>query len=194
MLKLKNRVSPAPLLLMLPLYTIACLPALRDYSFGLNHEQNGLPTAGGYLWADDDYCYWLNPGSQGTITYLVSIITELKSLGFDEVVFEDFYFPETSQIIFDGNKQQTLEETAQKLVTDCATDSFAVSFVSDGTWKEPTGRSRVYREDIGDAIKLLELTNNLEMENPESRLVLITNNLDTRFEVYGILRPIELAH
>ena len=32
------------------------------------------------------------------------------------------------------------------------------------------------------------------MENPEARLVLITSNLDTRFEVYGVMRPIELAH
>ena len=175
-------------------YTIARVPALRDRDYGLNNTNEGLPVSGGYLWMDEDGCYWLNPARTAIINYLSDIATELRALGFDEVVFEDFYFPETSQIIFDGNKQQTLEETAQTIVTECATDSFAVSFVSDGTWKEPTGRSRVYREDISDAIKLLELTNNLEMENPESRLVLITNNLDTRFEVYGILRPIELAH
>ena len=40
----------------------------------------------------------------------------------------------------------------------------------------------------------MELKNSLDMEDPQTRLVLITNNLDTRFEDYGILRPIELAH
>jgi hypothetical protein len=143
---------------------------------------------------DEDGCYWLNPARKAIINYLKDIATELQALGFDEVVFDEYYFPETDRIIFDGDKKQTLEETAQTLVTACATDSFAVSFVSDGSWEAPSGRSRIYRDDIGDAIKLMELTNNLTMENPESRLVLITNNLDTRFEVYSILRPIELAH
>ena len=175
-------------------YTIARVPALRDREYGLNNTNEGLPVSGGYLWMDEDGCYWLNPARKAIVNYLTDIATELRALGFDEVVFEDFYFPETDRIIFDGNKQETLEKTAQTIVTACATETFAVSFVSDGTWKEPEGRSRVYREDISDAIALMELSNNLTMENPKTRLVLITNNLDTRFEDYGILRPIELAH
>ena len=86
------------------MYAIARLPALRDYEYGLNHVSDGLPTAGGYLWADEDYCYWLNPSSQGTITYLISIVAELKALGFDEVVFDDFYFPETDKIVLTATK------------------------------------------------------------------------------------------
>jgi hypothetical protein len=175
-------------------YTIARVPALRDREYGLNNTNEGLPVSGGYLWMDEDGCYWLNPARKAIVNYLTDIATELRALGFDEVVFEDFYFPETDRIIFDGNKQETLEKTAQTIVTACATETFAVSFVSDGTWKEPEGRTRVYREDISDAIALMELSNNLTMENPKTRLVLITNNLDTRFEDYGILRPIELAH
>lgn len=175
-------------------YAIARVPALRDREYGLNNTNEGLPVSGGYLWMDEEGCYWLNPARQAIVSYLMDIATELRDLGFDEVVFDDFYFPDTSKIVFDGDKAQTLEETAQTLVNGCATQSFAVSFVSDGTWKEPEGRSRVYREDINDAIKLMELTDSLTMENPEARLVLITNNLDTRFEVYGVMRPIELAH
>jgi hypothetical protein len=124
----------------------------------------------------------------------MDIATELRALGFDEVVFDEFCFPDTTQIIFNGDKKQTLETTAQTLVTSCATDSFAVSFVSDGSWTMPTGRTRIFRDDIGDAIKLMELQSSLDMEDPQTHLVLITNNLDTRFEEYGILRPIELAH
>lgn len=175
-------------------YAIARVPALRDREYGLNNTNEGLPVSGGYLWMDEDGCYWLNPARQAIVSYLMDIATELRDLGFDEVVFDDFYFPDTSKIVFNGDKTQTLEETAQTLVNGCATQSFAVSFVSDGTWKEPEGRSRVYREDINDAIKLMELTDSLTMENPEARLVLITSNLDTRFEVYGVMRPIELAH
>ena len=175
-------------------YTIARVPALRDREYGLNNTNEGLPVSGGYLWMDSDGCYWLNPTRKAIVNYLTDIATELRELGFDEVVFEDFYFPDTDQIIFEGDKKQAMEKTAQTIVTACATDSFAVSFVSDGTWTAPEGRTRVYREDISDAIKLMELTKDLTMEDPEARLVLITNNLDTRFDVYGILRPIELAH
>lgn len=175
-------------------YLIARVPALRDREYGLQYTNEGLPVSGGYLWMDPEGCYWLNPARDKVVNYLADIATELKMLGFDEVVFDEYYFPETDQIIFSGDKKATLESTAQTLVTACATESFAVSFVSDGTWEAPTGRSRVYREDISDAIKLMELNNSLDMEDPESRLVLITNNLDTRFEEYGVLRPIELAH
>ena len=143
---------------------------------------------------DGDGCYWLNPAREAIITYLMDIAKELRELGFDEVVFEDFYFPETSQIVFNGDKTQTLEETAQTLVDACATESFALSFVSDGSWNMPTGRSRMYREDVSDAISLMEATQNLTMEDPAAQLVFITNNLDTRFEEYSVLRPIDLAH
>ena len=175
-------------------YTIARIPALRDRDYGLNNTNEGLPVAAGYLWMDEDGCYWLNPARKAIVNYLTDIATELRMLGFDEVVFEDFYFPKTQNIVFEGDKTATLETTAQTIVDACATDTFAVSFVSDGTWKDPDGRSRVYREDISDAIKLMEFNSSLAVENPEARVVLITNNLDTRFEEYGILRPIELAH
>lgn len=175
-------------------YTIARIPALRDRDYGLNNTNEGLPVAAGYLWMDEDGCYWLNPAREAIINYLIDIATELKALGFKEVVFEDFYFPKTQNIVFSGDKTATLESTAQTIVNACATDTFAVSFVSDGTWKEPKGRSRVYREDISDAIKLMEFNDSLAVEDPQARVVLITNNLDTRFEEYGVLRPIELAH
>lgn len=175
-------------------YAIARVPALRDRDYGLNNTNEGLPVSGGYLWMDEEGCYWLNPARQAIVSYLTDIAVELRELGFDEVVFDDFYFPDTDKIVFDGDKTQTLEKTAQTLVTGCATQTFAVSFVSDGSWQAPEGRSRIYREDVNDAIKLMELTSSLTMENPEAQLVLITNNLDTRFEVYGVMRPIELAH
>ena len=175
-------------------YTIARIPALRDRDYGLNNTNEGLPVAAGYLWMDEDGCYWLNPAREAIINYLTDIATELKALGFKEVVFEDFYFPKTENIVFSGDKTATLESTAQTIVNACATDTFAVSFVSDGSWKEPKGRSRVYREDISDAIKLMEFNDSLAVEDPQARVVLITNNLGTRFEEYGVLRPIELAH
>ena len=175
-------------------YTIACVPALRDKEYGRENTRSGLPTSGGYLWMDDDGCYWLNPAKEDTITYLINIATELRELGFNEVLFEDYYFPTTKKIVFKGDKLQTLADTAQALVTTCATESFAVSFVSDGTWTAPTGRSRIYRNDIQDPVELATAIQGITVTDPAIRLVFITSNMDTRFETYGVMRPINVAH
>ena len=174
-------------------YTIARVPALRDRAYGLEDPNEGLPVAAGYLWMDEDGCYWLDPTRDKTQSYLTDIATELRVLGFDEVVFDEFRFPKTDNIVFGGDKKATLESVAQTLVNVCSTEKFAVSFISDGSWQEPEGRSRVYRQDISDAIKLMEFNNSVTVEEPQTRVVLLTNNPDESFEEYSVLRPIELA-
>ena len=52
-------------------YTIARVPALRDRDYGLNNTNEGLPVSGGYLWMDEDGCYWLNPARTAIINYLL---------------------------------------------------------------------------------------------------------------------------
>jgi hypothetical protein len=175
-------------------YTIARVPALRDRAYGLENVADGLPITGGYLWMDDQGCYWLNPNREGTISYLMDIASELRDMGFNEVVFDEFRFPETDQIIFEEDKQQALADTAKLLVTSCATDYFAVSFISDGTWTMPEGKSRMYRTDISTPAEMMELMETLTLDNAAVRLVFITNNMDARFEAYGVLRPANLAH
>ena len=176
------------------LYTIARLPAFRDYYYGLHHVPDGLPLPGGYLWMDDDSCYWLNPASEGTITYLVQIVTELKNMGFDEVVFYDFRFPDTESIIFNGDKAETLAQTASTLVKTCANDRFAVSFVTQSAdFPLPEGRSRLYLEHAAaaDAATIAAQTG---LADPDIRLVFLTENHDTRFDAYSVLRPLSAAH
>ena len=176
------------------LYAIARLPALRDYFFGLHHVSDGLPMPGGYLWADEFYCYWLDPTSEGTVTYLVQIITELKSLGFDEVVFNDFRFPDTNEIVFDQDKAQAIADAAKTLVTSCATDTFAVSFTGqDATFPLPEGRSRLYLTGV-DAAQAATIAQQAAVTDPAIHLVFLTDVHDTRFDVYSVLRPLSAAH
>lgn len=175
-------------------YTIARVPALRDREFGIDNTRAGLPTSGGYLWMDSEGCYWLNPTKEDTLTYLMKIATELRDLGFNEVLFDEFRFPNTKKIVFKEDKTLALTETAQTLVSSCATDYFAVSFVSDGTWTPPSGRARIYMEGIEDPAMIPEATQNLVLTSPAIRLVFLTSNLDTRFETYSVMRPIQLAH
>lgn len=175
-------------------YVIARVPALRDKEYGLNNVEDGVfHSSRGYLWMDDGGCYWLNPAREGTVSHLTRIINELKLMGFDEVVLTDFCFPETDNIYYDGDKTQALATAAQTLVTTCATDSFAVSFVSDTLMTLPQGRSRLYMEDA-EASQAAGIAQESGLEDPQIRLVFLTDVHDTRFDAYGVLRPLSAAH
>ena len=174
-------------------YAIARLPALRDYYYGLDHVSDGLPTSGGYLWMDSDKCYWLNPASEGTLSHLMQIVAELKALGFHEVVFSDFCFPDTDQIVFKGDRDGALISAATTLVTACSTDTFAVSFqVPKPTFELPAGRTRMYLANKA-AADVASLAAQTSFENPEVKLVFVSETNDTRFDLYGVLRPITSA-
>ena len=176
------------------MYTIARLPALRDQHYGLYHVPDGLFEAGKpHLWMDSDGCYWLNPDSSGTLTYLIQITNELKDLGFDEVVFYDFYFPETNDIAYTKDKAEALATAAKTLVSSCATDSFGVSFVGKPDFALPEGRSRLYIENA-EPINVAGIAQQTGLADPEIRLVFLTTLHDTRFDKYSVLRPLSAAH
>jgi len=177
-------------------YLIARIPAFRDYWYGLENVPDGLPKIGGNgaLWMDEDRCYWLNPTSEGTLTYLIRIVTELKNLGFREVVFSDFRFPDTDAIDFSGDQSEALNQAAVTLAKACASDSFAVSFIRNAPdLTLPQGQCRLYLDgvDAADAQTMAEQAN---LQNVATRIVFLTTLNDTRFDAYGVLRPIDLAH
>ncbi len=173
------------------LYLIARVPAFRDRLYGAQNVPDGLyHTSRRYLWVDNGNCYWLNPTRDGTMAHLMQIVSELKSLGFDEVVFDDFHFPDTENIYFDGDREQAIAEAAQTLVSTCATKSFAVSFMTDSpAFPLPQGRSRIYLANM-DAANLADFVSQVSTEDPQGQLVFLTDSRDTRFAEYGILRPI----
>ncbi len=175
------------------LYAIARISALQDYRYGLNNVDDGLFSASGaYLWQDSEGCYWLNPSREGTVSYLVQIIKELRSLGFDEVVLDRFCFPGSDRYVFSGDRQQTLANVAQTLVTSCAGERFGVSFVGSSSFPLPDGRSRLYvaDADASDAAAIADATG---LADPAVRLVFMTQLHDTRFDTYGVLRPLGSA-
>ena len=174
-------------------YLIARLPAFRDYRYGLANVNDGLFNLNQMsLWMDADRCYWLNPTSDGTLTYLLQIIAEIKNLGFDEVVFYDFRFPDTDKIYFTGDKAAAIEKIASVLVKTCATEKFAVSFVSTvADFPLPEGRTRLYFQGVA-AADAATLAGQTGIENPAAKLVFLTDLMDTRFDSYGVLRPLPL--
>ena len=174
------------------LYLIAKVPAYRDYLYGLNHTDNGLPVKGGYLWMDDEGYYWLKPKANGTMGFLTSIILELKEIGFHEVVLCDFTFPVTDRIVYSGDKQEDLITAANTLVTSCSSNFFTVSFIVDATFPLPEGRTRMYVENVS-AQNVGYTANQVDLADPEIKLVFIAATNDTRYNDYSVLRPLSSA-
>lgn len=182
-------------------YVIAQIPAFQEYDYILDNQAQRVPYGlrkvggSGSLWLDPEGpCYWLNPASDGTLTYLIQLVTELRSLGFDEVVFSDFRIPETDQIIFDGDRLATLNETAEILVKTCATDTFCVSFIrSAADLTLPEGRTRLYLTGIA-AADADEQAAASGLADPKAQVVFITELSDTRYEAFSVLKPLDTAH
>ena len=179
-------------------YIIGRIPAFRDYQFGLRNVACGLMDINKVhlvaLWMDETKCYWLNPDAEGTVQHLVRIVTELRTLGFDEVLFYDFRFPNTDQIYYTGDKDASLATCAQTLVAACASETFTVSFVgADPTFPLPEGRCRLYMENVA-AENVLQMAEQAGMTDPQLRMVFLATTNDSRYDDYGVLRPLDSAH
>jgi hypothetical protein len=125
---------------------------------------------------------------------LIQIARELRSLGFDEVVFKDFYVPQASKIVFKADRKESIEAAAQTLVTACATDSFAVSFVGYiPDLKMPEGNCRLYLENVA-AVQVQDLLLQVQVADKLRNVVFLAETNDTRYDVCGTLRPLDLAH
>ena len=175
-------------------YLIASVPAFRDRAYGLENTSYGIHhSSGRYLWAGDDKCYWLDPAKNGTRAWLVEIAAELRDLGFDEVVFTDFCFPPTEDILYEGDKLAVLNETAEHLVYNLATDDFCVSFLcNEEGFVLPEGRTRLYRDQV-DASMAQAVAQTLTVPDASINLVYLTEAMDTRYDAYGVLRPLSLG-
>ena len=175
-------------------YLIAKFPALRDYYYGLDHVSDGIFLKSGMgLWMDDNRCYWLNPQSQGTLSYVIQIISELKLMGFHEVVLDDFSIPTSEKLKFDADRNEVLAAAAKKILETCATERFAVSFcVNSTSFLLPEGRTRLYMKNQS-ASELKTLAEQTGFTEPTIKLVFITDLNDTRFDDYSVLRPLNTA-
>lgn len=174
------------------LYTIARLPAFRDYAFAADNISSGLKVQAGYLWVDPDRVYWLDPLDDAVLTYLIQVTKELESMGFDEVAFHYFCFPDTNQVVYESDRDVAISKAAQTLVTTCANDNFTVSFITDdSTFPLPDGNCRLYLTDVAaydvqDVLSLMQ-------KDVVQRVVFFTSSNDTRYQQCGVIRPLYMA-
>lgn len=176
-------------------YLIARLPAFQNYYYGLNNVSAGLAVDAGYLWMDDEGCYWLDPASSSAQNQLVQTVSELKSLGFREVVFSQFCFPsDMSSIVYNAeDRQAVLDAAAASLVSTCASSTFTVSFQADvGDLTIPEGRSRQYVANVSAVNASRTAESSGFGEDAPIRLVFLSESNDSRYNAYSVLRAINL--
>lgn len=176
-------------------YMIAKISAFRDYDFGNRNVTSGLymnSRAG--LWMDDGGCYWLDPTSANTMSWVTSIVTEIREMGFSEVVLDNFRFPaETDRYIFHGDMDAALSEAAVQMMTSCATDKFTVSFLSpSASFPLPEGNSRLYLSGV-EAKDVAERAAQATFDNTVVRLVFLCDTNDTRYDAYSVMRPLSVS-
>ncbi len=101
-------------------YTIARLTALHDSRFSFAHmtdaaiEQKSYKN---YIWYAPDNSFYLAPEKELARQYLVSIASEVASLGFDELLFDEFGYPAVGRLnnIQTSEREMTKEEALSLL-------------------------------------------------------------------------------
>ena len=176
-------------------YMIAQISTFRDYDFGNRNVTSGLymkSRAG--RWMDSGGCFWLDPTSANTLGWITSIVNEIRDMGFNEILLDNFRFPaETDKYIFNGNMDEAIASAATTLMASCASDSFVVSFgAATPAFPLPDGRSRLYLSGV-NAQDVAARASQVTFDNPEARLVFLSDTNDTRFDSYCVLRPLSVS-
>ena len=175
-------------------YTIARISAFRDREFGNSHVSSGLYMLNRKgLWMDEGGMYWLDPTNSTTTNWITSVVLELKEMGFDEVLLDNFRFPSGSEYIFNGDKPAALQAAAATLMSTCGSENFVLSFcVDDPTFTLPEGRCRMYLSGI-DAGSISTQVSQVTFDDPDIRLVFLCETGDTRYDSYSVLRSLNVA-
>lgn len=171
---------------------IARVEAFRDRAYALEHQSYGLPIQGGALWSDGGY-YWLDPGEENVLEYLKQIAKDLSSRGITEIVFDDFYFPGSSSIVYkhDVSRTQLINDAAASLLSSFTSSNIRISFGNTSSdFSITDNRSHIVIPGI-DATKVNSLlASYASLPNAEKQLVFMTNSKDTRFDGFNLLRPL----
>ena len=137
--------------------------------------------------------YWLDPTNATAINWISSVVLELKEMGFDEVLLDNFRFPQNENYIFSGDKTEALQSAAKKIVEACASNKFVISFgVDDPTFQLPDERCRIYLTNV-DAGSVSSKVSQVTFDDPEIRLVFLSETGDTRYDKYSVMRSLNVA-
>ena len=175
------------------LVVVARVPAFSDPNFVAKHYSSALTTTSGDLWMDERRCYWLRPDSIDAQSYLAAIALELDSLGFDEVLFDNFYVPSDSSIAWDTEAitpVAALEDCAENLTANLTGSSIRLALgTSVPSVAQYASRVFVTTERANDVLSVTDAMTEV-LPDPATQLVFVTTSHDTRFDASGVIRPL----
>lgn len=174
------------------LTVIAHVPAFSEPLYAFEHQSESLAMYSGALWMDDQRCYWLNPNSTAVQGFLSSIAIELGGLGFDEVVFDDFYVPSSESIAWNAavSKEDAILNAAKNIVDNLEGTGIHVSFGSTAPALAAYGYHLFDRtDDPADVMEVMDAMQDVMTDIP-AQLVFVTTSRDTRFAQCSVLLPL----
>ena len=174
------------------LIVIARVPAFSDRRYALEHQSEGLPIWNGALWEGDDVCYWLNPYSNSVQGYLTSIAIELSQRGFDGVLFDDFYFPDSDRIMWnaDISRSEAVLDAAANIADSLYGYGIEVLFGSASAEVAALCDRVCIRTDAAEDVSSIVEQMSPVLRDPAAQIVFLTSSRDTRFAACGVIRPL----
>ena len=175
------------------LVVIARVPTFSDPNFVSKHYSAALTTRAGELWMDERRCYWLRPDSIDAQSYLAAIALELDARGFDEVLFDNFYVPDDTSIVWDEEamtKLAALEDCAQNLQDNLVGSAIHLALGTEAaSVAQYASRVFITTERANDVMSATETLGEV-LKDPSTQLVFVTTSHDTRFDASGVIRPL----
>ena len=174
------------------LIVIARVPAFSDRRYALAHQSEGLPIWNGALWEGDDVCYWLNPYSNNVQGYLTSIAIELSQRGFDGVLFDDFYFPDSDRIMWNATitRDEAVLDAAANIADSLYGYGIEVLFGSAPTGAAAYADRVCVTTDAAEDVNAIVEGLSPSLADPAAQIVFLTSSRDTRFAACGVIRPL----
>lgn len=175
------------------LTVIACVPTFSDPNFVAKHYSSALTTRSGDLWMDERRCYWMRPDSIDAQSYLAAIALELDALGFDEVLFDNFYVPDDASIVWDTEaitQVAALENCAENLQANLTGSSIRLALGTEvSSVAQYASRVFITTEKANDVTRITQEMTDV-LSDPSTQLVFLTTSHDTRFDSSGLIRPL----
>ena len=170
---------------------VARVRSFQDTNFALNHITSSLRVAGGALWVGNGF-YWLDPESETVVAYLKQIARELAEKGFKEIVFDEFRFPNGTQIVYNSEKSRTelIAGVATDLLNFFASSNITISFGNPSQDFALSGSSHVFVSGVTGSGVSAAVKGFSGLSDLENQLVFLTGSKDRRFDEYQTLRPL----
>ena len=174
------------------LTVIARVPAFSEPNYAFAHQNQALSLYSGALWMDERRCYWLDPSDSAVQGFLASIALELQDLGFDEVLFDDFYFPDSDAINWNGgvSRQLAVQDAAAGIRSLLQGSRIRLDFGSDDPQVAASSDRIMTANEDAATVDATAAALSETLSDPASQLVFLTTSRDTRYEAYSVLRPL----